>query len=143
MRPITLLVVHHSATPDGVTLSWQAIRRYHTEERGWKGIGYHYGVELVNGSYETLVGRRLVKNGAHAPPHNHDSIGICLVGNFDETDPPDPQLMKAACLVKDLMTVFRLDIESVVGHRDVTPGRTCPGRKFSMELFRSVVQDLL
>jgi len=142
VRPINLIVIHHSLTPDGVTLSMQAIRRYHTEERGWKNIGYHYVVEKVGHSHEVLVGRRLVMNGAHAPPRNHDSIGICLVGNFDEAPPPDQQLVRTAHLIKDLTTVFSLGVESVVGHCDVTKGRTCPGEKFSLERLKSMVSDL-
>ena len=142
MRPVRLIVVHHSLTEDGVTLSWQAIRRFHTEERGWKGIGYHYGVELVNDTHEIIIGRRLVSNGAHAPPRNHDSIGICLVGDFNEEPPPEPQLVLTARLIRDLMTIFNLDVESVVGHCDVTPGRTCPGKKFPLERLKRMVQDL-
>lgn len=42
MRTITLLIVHCSATPQGVTLSFEDCRRDHILHRGFRDIGYHF-----------------------------------------------------------------------------------------------------
>ena len=136
MREIALIVLHHSTTPDGETLSWPAIRRYHTIVRGWQDVGYHCCVELYQGHYEALLGRPFAVAGAHAPSRNHDSIGVCFVGDFTEHPPPDDQLDAGVRLLRDLLAVFGLEPDAVVGHRDVTPGRTCPGAAFPLEALR-------
>ena len=47
LEPWTHIMIHHSATEDSQTLSWQAIRRFHMTdpEHLWADIGYHAGVE--------------------------------------------------------------------------------------------------
>jgi hypothetical protein len=50
------IILHHSATADGPTVSWGAIRRFHVVECAWGAIGYHYGIELVGDYYEVLIG---------------------------------------------------------------------------------------
>lgn len=42
MRTITLLIVHCSATPQGVALGFEDCRRNHIHHRGFRDIGYHF-----------------------------------------------------------------------------------------------------
>ena len=53
------IIIHHSATKDGRTFSWSAIRRYHVHTLGWTDIGYHAGIELIGDDFECLFGRAL------------------------------------------------------------------------------------
>ena len=135
MLPWTKIVIHHSLTEDGAKLSWNAIRKYHREVRGWSDIGYHFGVEWVGKHFNVLVGRPLTKRGAHAPGANRDGIGICLIGNFDKAPPANPLLRHAAkYIVAPLILAFDMDWpDCVVGHNEVTAGRTCPGKHFDMD----------
>jgi hypothetical protein len=141
------IVLHHSLTRDGTTVNWQAIRRYH-RQRGWDDIGYHYGVELVRGDYEILLGRMPDVDGAHCREMgmNRRAYGVCLIGNYQQVPPPPAAIDKVVELVRFLMRRDGIRAENVIGHReagkmanfDWTKGqyKDCPGAAWSMERFR-------
>lgn len=140
------IIVHHSLTKDGDTVSWQAIRRYHTETLGWSAIGYQLGLEILNGNYEILMGRMLDQNGAHCSQEgmNRRSIGICCVGNFDEAGQVETfenrgGLMLLARLVRSLMNIFSIQQENVLPHRHFATYKSCPGEKFPMNKLKSII----
>lgn len=161
----TAIVIHHSATDDSETLSWPAIRRYHTSykcegkiikpeavkdliaqgapvQKPWRDIGYHFGIEQVGRQFEILVGRMLTETGAHCPQGNmnRNGIGICLVGNFDKEPPPPAQWDLAVRLVQSLMQTFIITPARVFGHRELNPHKTCPGQLFDMERLRRAIK---
>ena len=72
MRTITLLIIHCSATPQGVCLSLEDCRREHIRHRGFSDIGYHF---YVTRDGEIHRGRPTEKIGAHCLNHNRHSIG--------------------------------------------------------------------
>lgn len=90
MRSIDLIVIHCSATPNGVWVSPEQIDRWH-QQRGFQRkeeyarrfcpalphIGYHRLI-LANG--QAAIGRQLEEIGAHVAGHNASSIGVCMVG---------------------------------------------------------------
>jgi len=130
------VVLHHSLTKDNETVSWGAIRTYHTSNLGWSDIGYHWGVENINGHYEILVGRTMSQTGAHTKEMNMNTqgIGICCVGNFDVEPPPDTQLISLSRIVTWLMKEYKIPQEHIIGHRDAGPGSM-----FNMEHFKSLL----
>lgn len=144
MRP-EYIIIHHSLTEDGKTVSWQAIRNYHVNTMKWLDISYHYGIELVNDHYEVLKGRMDTEVGAHCMGFNDRSIGICVVGNFDHAAPNDRQLALLVKLVKSLMAIHGISRERVIGHWESFPLRnrpvekSCPGNAFSMFSFRKLL----
>lgn len=142
-RPWTHIMLHHSLTEDSDTVSWGAIRRYHMEEKGWSDIGYHFGVELVNGHYEIMVGRSLDRAGAHCKEGNMNqlAIGICAVGNFDLASPPEAQIAALHDLVQGLMFQYGIPAANVVGHREFAPYKSCPGTQCDLDAFRDGLVD--
>lgn len=135
------ITIHHSLTKDSGTVSWNAIRKYHKEEKGWRDIGYHYGIELVNDHYEIFVGRFENQDGAHTKGWNSTTLGICMLGNFDIAVPCEKQMNVTIRLVRSLIYQYDLRIYNVGGHRErsyegILPSKTCPGSKFNMNLFR-------
>lgn len=143
----THIVIHHSATRDTGTKSWDAIRRWHTGKiagspHKWRDIGYHFGVELIGKKVKILQGRPIHIQGAHAKNFNKVSVGICIVGNYDKIKPSKAHIEQALILTKWLMTYFNIPYQKVIGHREVykilkqKDYKSCPGKLFNMSAFR-------
>ena len=125
MREITKVIVHCAATPEGRDVKTEEIKRWHTEERGWRDIGYHWVVELDGSINE---GRSEDINGAHCRGHNSDSVGICYVGGSDsEGNPKDTRTEEQrdalVTLIKEILD--RHPDAEVFGHRDFST-KACP-----------------
>lgn len=108
MRDIKRIILHCTATEDGVPVSVETIRKWHTSSpRNWSDIGYHYVIAL-DGTIE--MGRPLGKPGAHTKGENHDSVGVAYVGGLLKGKPFDTmtayQDMSWLMLVNSLRTVF-------------------------------------
>ncbi len=86
-------------------------------------IGYHY-VVLPDGTIQQ--GRPEWMPGAHTAGHNN-TIGICLVGNFERRRPSRAQLQVTIKLVARLMKKYHFTVNEVYGHRDLA-ATACPGR---------------
>ena len=128
------IVGHHSAIKNGNAAIYDRAHR----QRGMEnGLAYHFviGNGIDSGDGEIEIGPRWVRQIKGGHVHREDinevGIGICLVGNFEETIPTSKQLMA----FRELVNYLRAD---VVGkkvrfavHREIDPGRTvCPGRYF-------------
>ena len=124
-------------------MSWAAIRSYHVQVRRWNDIGYHFGIEDIQSSYEILTGRMMNEQGAHAKGQNVDNIGICFVGNFNKHEVPPTQWQLGVRFVSSLCRVLNIDIDNVFGHKELCHGYTCPGIHFDMEGFRTQLQDIM
>jgi len=133
------VLIHHSATPDTPMVETHGYRKYHTEARGWRDLGYAYVVELAGHDYAMLAGRPLSWPGAHCRGMNTQAIGICLAGDFSVVPPPIAQQRCAARHVAALCDLFNIPTENIQGHRDYR-ATECPGRMFNLEPFRQMVE---
>lgn len=128
------IVLHHTASPDRGTLDWPGIVRYHTEVRGWRDVGYNFGVETVKGDVVKLVGRPLTMSGAHEPRANRTHIGIALVGNYSEDDPTVELLGEVVrSIIAPMFYLQDIDPDAdkaITFHRDWKPTE-CPGTNFT------------
>jgi len=137
------IVIHHSLTKDSGTVSWGAIRDYHIGARGWADIGYHAGIELVGDKYECFYGRPDDMQGAHTQGENHNSLGFCFIGNFDEQD-PDPDMLATAVqrVLAPWCRQYRISVSQILGHR-VFANKSCPGDLFSIDVLRDMIETEL
>lgn len=141
MRP-EKIIVHHSLTSDGPTVSWGAIRKFHMTDPKYmfKEIGYHAGVELVGDYYEVLLGRQWNEVGAHTTGQNYNSLGICFIGNFDNAAPPEKQLLTGAKVIRYWMEIFGIPESNIFPHSKFSM-KTCPGRMFDMMRLRELIRS--
>lgn len=128
------IIIHHS---DSKTGNASVIHGWHLG-RGWSGIGYHF-VILPEGTIQR--GRPEWGIGAHSGPGgNGDSIGICLIGKFEEYAPSEAQLKSLVWLIKEYLYPAYGQIK-VMGHKDVMP-TACPGKLFPWaELKKRLEED--
>lgn len=129
---IKYLIIHHTATSrDRTTI--EAVKRYHTQTRGWGDIGYHW---FINGKGELKKGRDEQWVGAHCnKPRgnsiNFRSLGIALTGNFETESPSKEQIATLETLVANLRAKYSIPRENILGHKEVEGANTfCPGRNF-------------
>lgn len=137
------IVIHHSATRDTDTISFDAIRRFHMGELGWDEIGYDYLIEIVDGGPRLLTGRGLQYEGAHCLGCN-DMIGICVVGNYDKKPLKivDGKLEVLVNLITGLLFTYpKLGIDDIHYHREYAD-KSCPGEYFiSKDTLKNLVQQ--
>lgn len=127
MNQIDSIVIHCSATKEGVNIRAKDIESWH-KQRGLKKIGYHYIID-IDGTIET--GRPLNEEGAHcsAPglsgiSYNKHSVGICYIGGLGKDGKPKDtrtiaQKKSLHELVKKLCQQYQ--ILEILGHRDTSP----------------------
>jgi len=141
----THIVIHHSLTEDSRTMSWNAIRKYHKNANGWRDIGYHFGIERIDRSYEILMGRMLTDTGAHCKEMgmNRVGIGVCFVGNYDYLEPSIDMVYEGAKLCACMCELFNIKVENIIGHSSLATYKSCPGKMFPLELLRKLTTKRL
>ena len=138
------IVVHHSATNAG---NARVFERNH-RARGYRALGYHF--VIGNGTYgtddgEIEVGFRWLRqwDGAHTKGNvNKVGIGICLVGNFEESAPSKKQMESLTRLTTHLAYRYDIPLENIKGHKDFVNNTTkCPGKNFPWDSFRKLLRE--
>lgn len=138
---VKLLVVHHTA--DTVTGDdrpaverMRALYAYHANNRGWGDLGYNFMIDETGQIYEGRAGGDYVVGG-HAYCYNVGTVGVALMGNFDEEVPPQAQVKSLQWLLRNLANRYDIDLSrnvtfhgktfpSIVRHRDLL-STECPG----------------
>lgn len=137
------IILHHSATPAG---NARIFDRYHRERRRMEnGLAYHFiiGNGSDSGDGEVEVGSRWVNQlqGGHVRSfaYNENSVGICLVGDFQRTRPTPRQIAVCLELVEYIKKNLLGGQAALMLHRELKGEHTvCPGRYFPTLKFRSL-----
>ncbi|WP_067521650.1 N-acetylmuramoyl-L-alanine amidase [Endozoicomonas ascidiicola] len=136
------LIVHCSATRANQNITIDDIKRWHTTERAFIDIGYHWVIER-DGSVKQ--GRPVDDWGAHAKGHNHESVGICLVGGLDNNNQPEDNFtLLQKRMLKLLIAGHKAlypDVE-VRGHNHFNEHKACPGFPVEVWLYQEELQGV-
>lgn len=136
---VTKFIVHHTETTsnlDNPPLAIRNIYYYHAISRGWGDIGYNYIIDTNGRVYEGRYGGEGVVGG-HAGPGNTGSIGISILGSYDDDEVPEAALSSLAKLIAIKSKIhdidptgyssFRGEVRAnIMGHRDIM-NTDCPG----------------
>ncbi len=134
---IQMAVVHHTAGP--VTQTPEDIARYHVGpnhicDAGCPGIAYHY---MIDRTATTFQVNELETISYHVSGQNTISVGICLIGNYDDIEPTKEQLNAVIRLIRMLNRKLGRALE-IAGHRDFA-NKSCPGEHVDVDWIRQKV----
>jgi hypothetical protein len=154
---VNKIVVHHTASTKDLDNPKAAIRSiyyYHSVRRGWGDIGYNYIIDTDGRIYEGRAGGERVVAG-HARGFNTGSIGIAVLGNYQESAVPYEVLDSLGGLIKDKTDTYNIRSDSfsrfrgevsanVMGHRD-NAHTLCPGENLydALPVLRKLVANNL
>lgn len=124
-RRIDEIIVHCSATRPEQGFTAADVRRWHTRERGFSDIGYHFVVE-TDGSVS--AGRPLDRVGAHCRGHNSRSVGVCYMGGIGaDGTPADTRNAAQKAAMRELLSALAHSFPGarIRSHRDFAR-KACP-----------------
>jgi hypothetical protein len=156
------IIIHHSAGSNSEANYTDVVRNiytYHTETREWDDIGYNY---LIAPNGTIYAGRdpgeysQDMVQGAHFSGNNAHTLGICVLGNYEEVIVPDTayqslqKLVTWKCAKDSLQPLLTAShplnnkLPVIAGHSD--GGSTlCPGEYLYelLPVLRNEVADSL
>lgn len=154
---VSHMIVHHSATA-GTASDWAAVVRsiwdFHVHVNGWDDIGYNY---LIAPDGTLFEGRGDNVLGAHFCGTNTGTMGVCMMGTWNDTPPPDTAQATLQALLAwkscsenldPLASAFHpasgFNLYRISGHRDGCATQ-CPGQALYDQLpqLRVQVADLI
>ena len=138
------IVLHHSATQAG---SVNAFHNFHTKQ-GYGGVAYHFvignGHGMGDGEVQGTFRWKQQISGTHVSvnswDHNVFGIGICLVGNLENSPPTKAQTQALEKLISRLKQAHQIKNKNIFGHKhvkhdDASGNRektVCPGKKLDI-----------
>jgi hypothetical protein len=139
------LIIHHAATGNHLHNYTNVVRNiylYHTEVNGWSDIGYNYLI-AQDGSLFTgrdpAGGAQDNVRGAHFCGQNGGTMGVCLLGDYTQTEPAAQALQSLEHLLSwksmkeslaptgQQLHPANARLPVIAGHQDGC-NTACPGR---------------
>lgn len=136
VEDVTHIDIHHSASSKNDYKGEETINifaKFHINNNGWPGIGYHYIVAPNGDIFKTgyINEKRWSVAG-----NNSYTISVMLIGNFEKEELESKQYNAALNLIEDIMDAYDISIKNVKGHKEYKGNekKSCPG--FNMDKVR-------
>ncbi len=130
IKQVQKITLHHTNSnpfyPYSIKERLISLAKFHTKDRGWSDIGYHY---LISGKGEIFEGRSKLFQGAHVESFNDGNIGVAVIGDFNVVKVSNQLKVSLTNLLNKLIAEYKLKRTDVLGHREYLaklPG-SCPG----------------
>ncbi|MDN4166957.1 N-acetylmuramoyl-L-alanine amidase [Cytophagales bacterium LB-30] len=152
------VIVHHSAGSNSATDYQQVVRDiyiYHTQSNGWSDVGYNYliaqdgtifkGRDPLDGAQDNVI-------GAHFCGSNSQTMGICLLGNYETAQVSEATLGQLEDLITWKLKKEGLnplassahpansDLGVIAGHRNGC-STACPGEN-AYQLLQTIRENV-
>ncbi len=138
---ISGICLHHTVVP--TQASWRGMPTMRAMGRYYQALGWDAGPHLFLAPDGVYAGTPLAYPGVHAGPCNAHSIGLEVVGRFDNA-PWDIGLRERVyALLTVLLHWMGRDEKAVLGHRECKSKKSCPGRAIDMDDVRRQLHDRL
>lgn len=142
LSQIKEIVIHHSAT-DSKTTKIRTIAEYHATpgnhicNDGCPGIAYHFCINHRGDIYQVNDLKSITYQCGGC---NSDTVGICLIGNYDEETPGERVLKSAAKTIKHINRKVgnNLTISGHYHHKNTS----CPGDNTDLNKIVKMVYPL-
>ncbi|MFD7666583.1 peptidoglycan recognition protein [Streptomyces sp. NPDC059788] len=160
-RSVRAAFIHHSATGNHYRCAQapsvlRSIYRYHVKSSGWRDMGYNFLIDKCGTIYEGRAGG-VAKPvmGAHTRGFNGNSMGIAVLGSFENANPPAAAVTAVAKLTAWKLGLYgvnprattslvsgggnrfkkgvRAKLHAISGHRDGF-NTQCPGDRLYSKL---------
>lgn len=120
--PVQRVVVHHTAifaryAPGEAPGAIRQMCINHVRDRGFSDIAYHLLIDRYGVIYQGRAGSLLAPIvGAHAQGFNLGSVGIALIGNFDQDEVPEPARVSLVRTIAWLSQLHDFDPAALTPH---------------------------
>ncbi|MEV5597238.1 N-acetylmuramoyl-L-alanine amidase [Streptomyces sp. NPDC052496] len=160
-RTVRAAFVHHSATGNNYSCRQapavlRGIYRFHVKSSGWRDMGYNFLIDKCGTVYEGRAGG-VAKPvmGAHTRGFNQNSMGIAVLGTFENANPSGAAVSAVAKLTAWKLGLYGVDpratttlvsaggnrfkkgtrarLRTISGHRDGF-NTECPGDRLYAQL---------
>lgn len=151
---VQFVIVHHSATSNTATNYLDEVRNIylqHTTVNGWNDVGYNFLLGRDGVLYEGRDGQGVLDGdnvlGAHFCSTNTGTMGICMLGNYNDAQPSDTALAAVNQLIGWKLRKEGLEpvgqalhassakvLNRISGHRDGVCATECPGNNLYARL---------
>jgi len=135
VKDIKYLIIHQTDSEDKGKFHAYDTARYHVDNRGWAGIGYHYFI-IKDGSIFQTQPDYVISN--HASNYNATSLGIVITGDHRLPTSKDytcgdnegmlgkTQYKSLVWTLAKLQTKYNIPFENILAHGQTGSSKSCP-----------------